>query len=104
MIRFIMIFNPEQKEEINMQILIKIQLSIEGTRSEYAGHFPVNNRKFKKDPDWEAAITAYQQIQKIKYETGYRKTEILKVTYNEDKDITELVKRVTPVIKDDLPF
>ena len=87
-----------------MQITVSINLNIEGNRMGNTGSFSVDSWKFKKNPDWEAAIIAYKQIEKIKYDTGYRKTEILKVTYNEDHDITELVKRVTPIDKDDLPF
>ncbi|HWO74985.1 MAG TPA: hypothetical protein VNM69_03585 [Bacillus sp. (in: firmicutes)] len=87
-----------------MKITISISLNIEETRIGNADSFPVNRWNFKKDPDWEAAIIAYQKIEKIKYETGYRKTEILKVTYSEDNDITELVKKVRPIIKDDLPL
>ncbi|WP_243299727.1 hypothetical protein [Bacillus litorisediminis] len=86
-----------------MEILIRVQLSIDGIGTESVGHFPVKVNDFRKDPDWTVAVIAYQQIQRIKYDTGYRKTEILKVTYDE-KDIMELVKKVTPVIKDDLPF
>lgn len=86
-----------------MEILLRVQLNIDGTNLESSGHFPVKISDYKKDPDWTAAVIAYQFIQQIKYETGYRKTDILKVTYDEN-DITELVKRVTPNIKDDLPF
>jgi hypothetical protein len=50
---------------------------------------------FKKDSDWTAAIAAYEWIQQIK--NNYAVSEdfrIDQVIYNDDNDITELVKKV----------
>ena len=44
---------------------------IAGARLLRSGSFEVNIVDFKKDPDWTAAIIAYQFVQKIKYDTGY---------------------------------
>lgn len=88
-----------------MHINLDVMMYIAGVRTLNSGNLEVNNLDFKKDPDWTAAVIAYQFIQKIKYETGYRDdTKILKVTYDGKNDITELVKKVKPVPQDDLPF
>ncbi|EFV74522.1 hypothetical protein HMPREF1013_05247 [Bacillus sp. 2_A_57_CT2] len=50
------------------------------------------------------AVTAYEWIQSQIRESGFRQTVIEKVTWNENKDITEDVKQIRPIIKDDLPF
>ncbi|MEX3714939.1 hypothetical protein ABFV99_21365 [Cytobacillus horneckiae] len=48
---------------------------------------------------------AYEWIQKQISEYDGRKTEIVKVTWNEENDITEIVKRIRPIEPiDDLPF
>ncbi|KRF62498.1 hypothetical protein ASG99_24480 [Bacillus sp. Soil768D1] len=66
---------------------------------------PVANSGFKKDPDWAAAIAAYEWIQQIQNEFGSSKDfRIDKVVYNGDNDITELIKKGRPIIEDDLPF
>ncbi|MFJ7929591.1 hypothetical protein [Peribacillus sp. NPDC096448] len=62
-----------------------------------SGSFPVVNSEFKKDPDWTAAITAYEWVQQIKIKFAASKDfQINQVIYNEDIDITELVKKVRP--------
>ncbi|WP_366160531.1 hypothetical protein ABXS71_16730 [Bacillus infantis] len=87
-----------------MNVLVEIQLTIDGVGSVSAGDFKVNNRDFKKDPDFACAVIAYEWIQKLKYDTGFRDTSIDEVTWNQENDITGLVKSIKPVIKDDLPF
>ncbi|MFP7445215.1 hypothetical protein SFC50_16120 [Bacillus infantis] len=88
-----------------MRVLIEIQLTIDGTGSVSTGDFTVNNQDFKKDPDFACAVIAYEWIQKLKYDTGFRETTIDEVTWNQENDITELVKTIKPIIADDnLPF
>ncbi|MGM1033418.1 MAG: hypothetical protein ACQEXK_13235 [Bacillota bacterium] len=75
-----------------MNIYIKVYLHSKGTKFLQSGSFPVVNSEFKKDPDWTAAIAAYEWIQQIK--NSYAASEdfrIDQVVYNDDIDITELV-------------
>ncbi|MFB6802247.1 hypothetical protein ACFCVU_13735 [Peribacillus butanolivorans] len=88
-----------------MNINIKVNLHAKGNNFLQSGSFPVANTEFKKDPDWTAAIAAYEWIQQIQNEYGSSQDfRIDQVVYNDDIDITELVKKVTPIIQDDLPF
>lgn len=87
-----------------MNVHIRLHLNIEGSKSRQEGMFPVNAKDFKNDPDMTIGIIAYEWIQRIMYQTGYRETEITQVVYNEEHDITQVVKQIRPVIKDDLPF
>lgn len=88
-----------------MNINIKLNLHAKGNNFLQSGSFPVTNSEFKKDPDWTAAIAAYEWIQRIQSDYGSSGDfRIDKVVYNGDIDITELVKKVRPVIQDDLPF
>ncbi|MDF1997610.1 hypothetical protein [Peribacillus frigoritolerans] len=80
-----------------MNINIKVYLYSKGTKFLQSGSFPVVNSEFNKDPDWTAAIATYEWIQQIK--NNFAASEdfrIDQVIYNEDNDITELVKKVTP--------
>ncbi|MFJ7471098.1 hypothetical protein ACIQWI_21385 [Peribacillus frigoritolerans] len=82
-----------------MNINIKVYLHSKGTTFLQSGSFPALPSVFKKEPDWAAAIAAYEWIQQIK--SSYAASEdfrIDKVVYNEDIDITELVKKVKPKI------
>ncbi|WP_243355863.1 hypothetical protein [Bacillus litorisediminis] len=81
-----------------MEILIKLKLSINDNRTALGGHFRVNYRNFKEDPNKEAARIAYKWILKINFEHGYT-AKILNVTWNEENDITELVRKI-----DEAPF
>ncbi|MFS0890528.1 hypothetical protein [Peribacillus frigoritolerans] len=80
-----------------MHITIKVYLYAKGTKFLKSGSFPVVNSEFKKDPDWTAAIAAYQWIQQIKINFAASEDfRIDQVIYNEDIDITELVEKVKP--------
>ncbi|MGE7650463.1 hypothetical protein ACQKM1_22210 [Peribacillus frigoritolerans] len=80
-----------------MNINIKVYLHSKGTRFFQSGSFAVMNSDFKKDPDWTAAIAAYEWIQQIKVKFAASDDfRIDEVIYNEDNDITELVKKVKP--------
>ncbi|MFB6800465.1 hypothetical protein ACFCVU_04475 [Peribacillus butanolivorans] len=82
-----------------MNINIKVYLHSKETKFLQSGSFPVPNLDFKKDPDWTAAIAAYEWIQQIK--SSYAASEdfrIDQVIYNEYNDITELVEKVKPII------
>ncbi|MFJ8071585.1 hypothetical protein ACIQZD_21970 [Peribacillus sp. NPDC096447] len=82
-----------------MNINIKVYLHSKGTKFLQSGSFPVPNSDFKKDPDWTAAIAAYEWIQQININFAASEDfRINQVTYNEDIDITELVKKVKPII------
>ncbi|PJN91002.1 hypothetical protein [Bacillus sp. mrc49] len=62
-----------------------------------SGSFSVRNSEFKKDPDWAAAIAAYEWIQQIKNNFAASDDfRIDQVIYNGENDITELVKSVKP--------
>lgn len=87
-----------------MEVHIRLHLNIEGTKSRQEGIFSVNTKDFKDNPDMTVGIIAYEWIQRIMHQTGYRETEITRVVYNEEYDITEVVKQIRPVIQDDLPF
>ncbi|MFI8496488.1 hypothetical protein ACIGC1_27240 [Peribacillus butanolivorans] len=92
-------------EVIKMNIIIKLNLHAKDNNFLQSGSFPVANSEFKKDPDWTAAIAAYEWIQQIQSEHGSSiDFRIDKVVYHGDIDITELVKKVKPIIQDDLPF
>ncbi|MBM7691149.1 hypothetical protein JOC77_000554 [Peribacillus deserti] len=78
-----------------MQISLEVTMHAHGTRFLQKGVFPVNSKKFHQNPDHAAAQTAYEWIQKIKKQTGYATdTEIVKVVYNENIEITQLVKKM----------
>ncbi|WP_258832833.1 hypothetical protein [Peribacillus frigoritolerans] len=49
-----------------MNINIKVYLHSKGTKFLQSGSFPVPNSDYKKDPDWAAAITAYDGFNKLK--------------------------------------
>jgi hypothetical protein len=78
-----------------MYIYIKVYLHSKRNKFLQSGSFPVLSSDFKKDSDWTAAIAAYEWIQQIK--NNYAVSEdfrIDQVIYNDDNDITELVKKV----------
>ncbi|MCM3180254.1 hypothetical protein [Cytobacillus horneckiae] len=88
-----------------MKVVIETQLDVEGNRGLRRGEFYIKDSEFKKDADWFISIKAYEWIQQQIAEYGGRKTEIVKVTWNEEHDITEIVKQVRPIEPmDDLPF
>lgn len=82
-----------------MNINIKVYLHSKGTKFLQSGCFPILVSDYKKDPDWTAAIAAYEWIQQIKINFAASKDfRIDQVVYNTDIDITELVKKVNPII------
>ncbi|MBT2615141.1 MULTISPECIES: hypothetical protein [unclassified Bacillus (in: firmicutes)] len=82
-----------------MNINIKVYLHSKGTRFLQSGSISVPNLDFKKDPDWTAAIAAYKWIEEIKINFAASEDfRIDQVIYNEDIDITDLVKKVKPII------
>lgn len=87
-----------------MRVVIQTILNVEGNRGFRNGEFHVRDIEFKKDPDFAVAVVAYEWIQQQWRETGCRDMVIEKVTWNEENDITEDVKQIRPVMKDDLPF
>lgn len=88
-----------------MKIIIETRLNIEGNRNMRRGEFFVNDRDFNADPHFTVGIIAYEWIEKQKAETGQRTTIVEKVIWNDEHDITELVKEIRPLEPvDDLPF
>ncbi|WP_370225311.1 hypothetical protein [Cytobacillus sp.] len=88
-----------------MRVVIQTILNFEGNRGFRNGEFHVRDSEFKKDPNFAVAVVAYEWIQQQKRESGYRETIIEKVTWNEQNDITQIVREIEPVLpEDDLPF
>lgn len=87
-----------------MKVIIEVIIRIEGNRGLSRGNFSVPTSDFKKDPNKAVAIEAYKWIRERWLKSGGRNLIIERVTWNNEHDITENVKRITPVIKDDLPF
>nr|WP_309099053.1 hypothetical protein [Fredinandcohnia onubensis] len=88
-----------------MKVNIDVFLYIEGSHLRSGGAFNINPREYKDNPDLAVAIVAYQYIQDIIEEVGYRETIIKKVLYEGNKDITDLtrqIKRIPP--SDNLQF
>lgn len=88
-----------------MKVLIETHIRVEGTGNMRRGEFFVNDQEFKEDPDFTVGVVAYEWIEQQKRETGFRDTDIEKVIWNDEHDITELVKQIRPIKPvDDLPF
>ncbi|RBP92077.1 hypothetical protein DFO70_1073 [Cytobacillus firmus] len=87
-----------------MRVVIETKLNIEGNRGSSRGKFFVRDRDFKDDPNFAVAVVAYEWIQQQWRESGCRDLIIEMVTWNEENDITEIVKEIEPVVEDDLPF
>jgi hypothetical protein len=87
-----------------MRVVIETMLNIEGIRGSSRGEFFVRDRDFKDDLNFAVAVLAYEWIQQQWRESGCRDLIIELVTWNEENDITEDVKQIRPVVKDDLPF
>lgn len=68
------------------------------------GEFSVNAQRFNMDPDREASRVAMEFLELIRRESHV--SEIEKVIFNGDHDITELVKQLdnAPLPDLDLPF
>jgi hypothetical protein len=90
---------------MKMKVLIETQLKIEGNAGMRRGQFYVNDKEFKENPDFTVGVIAYEWIQKQKAEFGHRHTVIEKVVWNDQHDITDLVKQIRPIEPpDNLPF
>lgn len=89
---------------MNINITIHYR-STSDSRLLQSGYFPVNSLEFKKDPNKEAARVAYEWWKLIKRDMSFQ-VIIDKVTYNEEHNITELVKQLddAPIPDIDLPF
>ena len=82
-----------------MRIKLEVHHIIDGSRGMQAGSFDV---RYKED----IPNLAFQWIKRIKFETGYRKTIIEKVIWNNEHDITQEVIALikAPLPDDNLPF
>ncbi|MFS0864142.1 hypothetical protein [Fredinandcohnia sp. 179-A 10B2 NHS] len=88
-----------------MRVNIEVTLNIEDNIMSSGGTFTVNYREYRDNPNLAVAFVADRYIQNIISQTGYRQTDIRKVVYNGDKDITELTKQIRRIPpKDNLPF
>ncbi|WP_342603850.1 hypothetical protein [Peribacillus sp. FSL E2-0159] len=88
-----------------MEIQIEVQLFANGAKFLQSGSCTVITTDFRKEPEWTAAVSAYEWFLKIKSSVGYPDDfQIIRVVYNLENDITSLVRKVRPKIKDDLPF
>lgn len=92
-----------------MKILLEVHITtmtpVGPSRSMSRGLFKVNDKEYKKDPTFVAAVEAYKFIEQIRREGGFMDTEIEKVLLEEETDITEDVKKIRPIIpEDNLPF
>ncbi|MFD4819455.1 hypothetical protein [Peribacillus butanolivorans] len=88
-----------------MEIQIEVQLFANGAKFLQSGSFSVITTDYRKEPEWTAALSAYEWIQKIKNTVRYPDDfQIVRVVYNGENDITDLVRKVRPILKDDLPF
>lgn len=88
-----------------MKVHIEVHLRIDGIGHLQRGPFDVNPVEFAENPDMAATKIAYDFIQEIKSQTGYRETKIEKVIYDGEHNITKLVRNYEPYIDDSiLPF
>ncbi|MGE6379526.1 hypothetical protein [Peribacillus muralis] len=77
-----------------MRINIKVYLHAHGSRFLKAGSFPVDASAFRKEPAQAAAVSAYNWIRSINKAMGYSEDfRIDQVLYDQDHDITELVRQ-----------
>lgn len=90
---------------IHLEVHITTMTPVGPSRGMSKGIFKVNDWEYQKDPEFVAAVEAYKFIEGIRKEGGYMDTVIEKVLLEEDRDITEVVKQIQPIIPpDDLPF
>ena len=88
-----------------MEIQSEVQLIANSAKLLQSGSCSVITNDFRKEPEWTAAVSAYEWIQKIKNSVHYPNDfQIVSVVYNGENDITDLVRKVRLIIKDDLPF
>ncbi|MGW8429228.1 hypothetical protein ACWGJQ_27940 [Peribacillus simplex] len=88
-----------------MEIQVEVQLFGNSAKFLQSGSCSLIATDFRKEPEWTAAVSAYEWIQKIKNSVRYPSDfQIISVLYNGENDISDLVRKVRPIIKDDLPF
>ncbi|MBG9450049.1 hypothetical protein ABE67_12080 [Cytobacillus firmus] len=88
-----------------MRVVIETMLNIESIRGSSRGEFFVRDRDFKDNPNFAVAFVAYEWIQQQWRESGCRDMIIEMVTWNEENDITQIVREIEPITpEDDLPF
>jgi hypothetical protein len=76
-----------KSEVIDVKFILEVHLIIEGTRMVSSGPFKARNRN-------DIPRAAYQYIQEIKRETGFRTTVIEKVIIDGEEDITDKIKEM----------
>lgn len=70
-----------------MKFILEVHLSIDGTGMVSSGPFKARGKS-------DIPRAAYQYIQEIKRETGYRTTIIEKVIINGEEDITDRITEI----------
>lgn len=86
-----------------MHVLIKLEYMSWGGIVERKGAFPVNSGNFAAHGDLAVAEIAYRWIRNIMIKE-HPVNEVVKVTYDREHDITELVKQKLNRWEMDLPF
>jgi hypothetical protein len=86
-----------------MNITIRIIYQGYAAKLMQRGDFEVNRKRYEKYPDYEAAFVAFEWLKEIRKEAHAE--EIIEVIYNDDINITDLVKKLDNAqYQDDLPF
>ncbi|EIJ79094.1 hypothetical protein PB1_16094 [Bacillus methanolicus PB1] len=80
-----------------MKIKLTVHLDIEGQKLMQSGSFSARREE-------DIPGIAYEWIQQIKRETGYRDTRIEKVIVDNEKDITEEVRAINKTPIPDIDF
>jgi hypothetical protein len=88
---------------ILMSVLIEINYICWGNDISQKGNFVINTRKYKQNPNGAVAEIVLQWINDIRKKLNIDK--LIKVTYNRDHDITNLVVALdNRVYDDEWPF
>lgn len=75
-----------------MQVLIKVHYTFNSVKCLQTGSFPVNYRDYKQDPDKAVSVQAVKFV--IEIQKQFPEMEIIKVLFNEDIDISNLVREM----------
>lgn len=80
-----------------LKVNVKLVLNVEGNRVLQRGTIQVNRVEFKKDADHSVAIEMYKWKREIWRRHGCRNLFIESAIWNEENDITEKVRTITPL-------
>lgn len=68
-----------------MEVQIDVQLFANGAKFLQSGSCSVITTDFRKEPEWTAAVSAYEWIQKIKNSVRYPGLRFLHLSYIQSK-------------------